>query len=268
MTDAPSQIAGKIALEARNLSKVYPHSAGPLTAIEKVNLTVRDGEIVSIVGPSGCGKTTLLRLLAGLNKPDGGSVAITKNSNASRTSGRTSFVFQKPLLFPWRTVEENVLLPIEVQAAGSPAEVGARCTQLLNSLGLSNFRHSHPNQLSGGMAQRASIARALINEPEILFLDEPLSAVDEITRERLWLDFRRLWRERHLSIVLVTHSIREAVFFGDRVLVMSPRPGTIIGEISVALSTRSAETLYHSDYTALCDSVRQALGRTKDEPPK
>lgn len=262
MTLAFPQLAKTHVLEARNLSKVFPHSKGNLTAIKNVNLAVRQGEIVSIVGPSGCGKTTLLRLLAGLIETNTGSVVIARRSGKETGRVRTSFVFQKPLLFPWRTVEMNILLPIEVHATDSAVEAASRCTELLASLGLANFRHSRPAELSGGMTQRVNIARALVSEPEILFLDEPLSAVDEITRERLWVDFRRLWRERSLSVVLVTHSIREAVFLGDRVLVMSDRPGTIIGEIYTSLEHRNAETLFHADYVGLCESVRQKLGQS------
>lgn len=252
-----STSTSSIVLEARDVSKIFGDKGEEVVALRDVNLNLRKAEIVSIVGPSGCGKTTLLRLLAQLQRPTEGSIFLSPSAKKSRPT--CSFVFQKTLLFPWRTAAENIFLPHELNTA-LDANVRARCKELIDAVGLTGFESAYPSQLSGGMSQRVNIARALINNPDIVYLDEPLSAVDEITRERLWVDFRRLWRERGVSALLVTHSIREAVFFSQRTLVMTSRPGTIAADINIDLPEhRSAETLYQPEFAAICERVREAL---------
>jgi NitT/TauT family transport system ATP-binding protein len=254
-----SQSHEPLVLTARDLSKTYIHPDRRLTAIEHINLAIGRAEIVAIVGPSGCGKTTLLKLLARLSQPTTGTIT-WQNAKPPRSS----FVFQKPLLLPWRTVEQNIVLPFEIRRGANAKTALDRSRALLDVLGLREFAAAYPNELSGGMAQRASIARALVDEPDILFLDEPLSAVDEIRREGLWSDFRELWNERHVPAVWVTHNVREAVFLADRVLVMSAAPGTIKIEVSITLpKARDEKILFSQEFIALTKRIRDALENSK-----
>jgi len=239
-------------LVAHDVSRVYTDRGTSLRALENVSLTLNARETLSIVGPSGCGKTTLMKILSGLDRPTTGNVSFGKSASA--------FVFQKPLLFPWRTILENVLVPAYLNGKRPSVTDRARATELLAALGLEGFANAYPSQMSSGMAMRTSLARALFTEPKLLFLDEPLSAVDELTRERLWIDFRRMWQARGIAVVLVTHSIREAVFLGDRVLVMSPRPGRIISEHQVHLQIPRDERIFETPaYTETCAAIRSAL---------
>lgn len=250
-------------LEAHNLCKIFKHDSHDVEAVSDVSLSVGAGEIVAVVGPSGCGKTTLLRLLAGLEPLSGGSISLSEPSPGKAMTH--AFVFQKPLLFQWRTVLENTYLFSQLNGRQICEGDVIRAKSILASLGLSGFEQARPNQLSGGMAQRVNLARALFTNPRLLFLDEPLSAVDELARERLWVDFRRVWRERNISAVLVTHSIREAVFLGDKVLVMSPRPGRVTAAISIRLpAERNSTVLYDHAFQEICAQIRQAL----ELPPK
>lgn len=238
--------ADRIAVRLRGAGKVYPDG---LRALDPIDLTVRAGEFVTLFGPSGCGKSTLLRLVAGLSAPTEGSVDIASfrsppesGSGAARhdhargassarpaEAGGMAFVFQQPTLMPWTDVVRNVRLPLDL--AGIDA--GARVHDALQLVGLSEFAHAYPRQLSGGMQMRASIARALVTAPQLLLMDEPFGALDEITRNRLDRDVRELWARRNLTVLFVTHSIYEAVFLSTRVLVMSPRPGRIVGELTI-----------------------------------
>jgi NitT/TauT family transport system ATP-binding protein len=206
---------------------------GSVVAIESVSLTVRPGEFVSLLGPSGCGKSTLLKAIARLVKPTGGSIT------RPYAELRTSFMFQKPLLLAWRTTLDNVLLPVEIQRGGSTVDPVDRrnALRMLDLVRLSEFADSYPHQLSGGMQQRAALARALMCDPDVLLLDEPFGALDELTRDVLNEEMIRIWqsKETRLSTVLmVTHSIPEAVTMSDRVVVMSARPARVVEDVPVA----------------------------------
>jgi NitT/TauT family transport system ATP-binding protein len=206
---------------------------GPVVAIESVSLTVGRGEFVSLLGPSGCGKSTLLKAIARLVKPTGGNIA------RPYADLRTSFMFQKPLLLPWRTTLDNVLLPVEIQRGGTTVDPVDRrnALRMLELVRLSEFADSYPHQLSGGMQQRAALARALMCDPDVLLLDEPFGALDELTRDVLNEEMIRIWqsKETRLSTVLmVTHSIPEAVTMSDRVVVMSARPARVVEDVPVA----------------------------------
>jgi NitT/TauT family transport system ATP-binding protein len=205
---------------------------GSVVAIESLSLTVRRGEFVSLLGPSGCGKSTLLKAIARLVQPTGGRIT------RPYADLRTGFMFQKPLLLPWRTTLDNVLLPVEIERSGAASDPGERrnAQRMLDLVRLSDFANSYPHQLSGGMQQRAALARALMCDPEVLLLDEPFGALDELTREVLNEELIRIWqsRETRLSTVLmVTHSIPEAVTMSDRVIVLSSRPARLIDDVVV-----------------------------------
>ena len=202
-------------------------------ALQNISLAVGEREFVTVVGPSGCGKSTLLKLIAGLLPASAGRIAVGGSVVAAPRTD-IGIVFQNPILLPWRTVMENVLLPAEVQ--GRPlAQARTRARELLAMVGLADFEDKYPMELSGGMQQRAAISRALVCDPSILLMDEPFGALDAMTREQMNLDLQRIWREAGKTVVLITHSIPEAVFLGDRVIVMSPRPGRIVRVIDVPM---------------------------------
>jgi NitT/TauT family transport system ATP-binding protein len=229
-------------------------------ALKDANLEIASGEFISLIGPSGCGKTTLLRLLADLIQPTSGSIQIGgKSPEEARKSRAYGYVFQAPTLFEWRTVMQNIMLPLEVM--GFPkTEHKARAEKMLSLVGLEKFARNYPWQLSGGMQQRVSIARALAFDPQLLFMDEPFGALDEITRENLNLELLRLWRETGKTIIFVTHSIPEAVFLSTRIVVMTPRPGKIETVIPVGLPhPRNFETRETPEFFAIATQVREAL---------
>ncbi len=200
-------------------------------ALSDINVDVGEGEFVTVVGPSGCGKTTLLRILGGLLRRTSGDVLLT-GSPVDGPRRDIGIVFQNAILLPWRTVLENVMLPAEV--LGLPREkYRERALDLLKMVGLQGFDDKYPMELSGGMQQRAAITRALLHDPAILLMDEPFGALDAMTREQMNLELQRIWRESGKTILLITHSIPEAVFLGDRILVMTPRPGRLAQVISV-----------------------------------
>ena len=206
---------------------------GSVVAIESLSLTVRRGEFVSLLGPSGCGKSTLLKVIARLVRPTGGRIA------RSYDDMRTGFMFQKPLLLPWRTTLDNVLLPVEIQRGGNTVDSVERrnALRMLDLVRLGDFAQAYPHQLSGGMQQRAALARALMCDPDVLLLDEPFGALDELTRDVLNDEMIRIWqsKETRLSTVLmVTHSIPEAVIMSDRVIVLSSRPARLIEDVAVS----------------------------------
>ncbi|GBD42984.1 Taurine import ATP-binding protein TauB [bacterium HR40] len=260
VASAPRERTGDPALvSVRAVSMVY---ADGTVALENATLDVGAGEFVSLIGPSGCGKTTLLRLLADLAEPTSGTIAIAGRSPAEARRARAyGYVFQAPTLMDWRTVRGNVLLPLEVM--GFPkAEREERARRMLALVGLERFADHYPWQLSGGMQQRVSIARALAFDPQLLFMDEPFGALDEITRENLNLELLRLWRETGKTVIFVTHSIPEAVFLSTRIVVMTPRPGKIETVIPVDLpQPRSFETRETRRFFELATEVREALRR-------
>ena len=213
-------------------------------ALKSVELSIRRGEFVSIVGPSGCGKSTLLRMIAGLTETSSGSLLVEETAPvvARRSRGDVAFVFQDPTLLSWRTVERNVSLPLELKS--HPAEErGAVVSAALEMVGLTEFRCSFPNQLSGGMRMRVSIARAIVTEPGLLLMDEPFGSLDEISRQRLNEEISELWQRDRWTGLFVTHNVAEAVFLSQRVLVMSPRPGRLVADIAVPFEYPRAPTL-------------------------
>lgn len=236
-TDRPAprgepQVAPRVVCTA--VAKTFPASGGPLAALEPLDLTLEAGSVTALVGPSGCGKSTLLRIVAGLEQPDrGGSVRIGDDDPLEvRRRGELAIAFQDASLLPWRTAASNVALAQRL--AHQPVD-RERIDELLRTVGLAGFERSRPAELSGGMRQRAAIARCLITEPRLLLLDEPFGAVDELTRRRLNIELPPLWSGAQTTTLLVTHSISEAVLLADRVLVMSPRPGTIVADLPVDL---------------------------------
>ena len=243
------------------ISHYYTRGFGFTQSLSDISFNLHAGEILSIVGSSGCGKSTLLRIVAGLISPSEGKVLIEeKNPVRYRSESGIGFAFQKPVLFPWKTVLENILLPVEIRLGRVENHERVRALSLLEMLGISGFEDSYPSQLSGGMLQRAAIARALMNQPRLLLLDEPFSALDEITRENLWIDFSEVWRSQKLTVLLVTHSIREAVFLSDRVLVMSPRPGQVKAEFLIPLpQERTRAVTISKEFVELCEEVRGKL---------
>lgn len=223
------------ALEARGLDLVFQTADGPVHALKGVDLTIARGDFVSFIGPSGCGKTTFLRVAADLEQPTGGEMRVNGVSPAAAREARAyGYVFQAAGLFPWRTIGRNIALPLEIM--GYPAaERAARVARVLEMVELTGFERKYPWQLSGGMQQRASIARALAFDADILLMDEPFGALDEIVRDRLNEQLRDLWARTGKTIVFVTHSIPEAVYLSTRIVVMSPRPGRVTDVIESPL---------------------------------
>jgi NitT/TauT family transport system ATP-binding protein len=211
----------------QGVSKVFSGAGLEITALVGIDLAVEQGQFVSILGPSGCGKSTLLRIVGGLLPPSSGTVAVNgKSPAAAQRNKEIGFVFQSPALLPWRTVLQNVELPLEVNRAANRA-VGPSSAALLDLVGLGAFRDSYPHQLSGGMQQRVAIARALVFSPDILLMDEPFGALDEITRAAMRYELLRIWEQATSTVVFVTHSIAEAIILSDFVVVVARQPGRI-----------------------------------------
>ena len=225
----------------KNFDKVH--------ALKEVNLDIATGEFVTIVGPSGCGKSTLLRIIAGLISTHG----------SVKKPDKGAFVFQDAALLPWRTVQKNAELLMELEDGFSKQERISRVSSALQQVGLSGFEKSYPHQLSGGMKMRLSLARALVLRPEYLLLDEPLSAVDELTRELLQEEIHALWKEENFTAILVTHNVAEAVFLSNRVVVMSPRPGEIIHVVDVPFKKRDQLLRSKAQFTKLVSEISGKL---------
>ena len=247
-------------IEASGVVKIYPTVSGePVLALNQVNLSVEEGEFVCLVGPSGCGKSTLLRLLAGLDRADAGHFSLAGRP-IDGPSSEVGVVFQQATLLPWFTIWQNVTLPVRVGGRTLHSRETA-IRELIRIAGLQGFENKYPYELSGGMQQRAAIVRALACDPKLLLLDEPFGSLDALTREKMNAELQRIWLASRKTVVLITHSIDEAVFLGDRVVVMSPRPGRIIRELTVHLPRPrlAAETFGHPEHIALAREIRGLL---------
>jgi NitT/TauT family transport system ATP-binding protein len=230
----------------------------PVNALTGVNLNIRNGEFICVVGPSGCGKTTLMRILAGLERGSAGTVTIEQEPITGPRED-IAVVFQQATLLPWFTVLENVLLPARLKGERT-SKTRSRASELLHLVGLGEFERKYPFELSGGMQQRVSICRALLRDPKILLMDEPFGALDALSREALNIELLRIWGEQHKTILFITHSIPEAVFLGERVVVMSPRPGRITSVMPIEIeSPRTIHTMGTAEFGKTCDAIRAAL---------
>jgi NitT/TauT family transport system ATP-binding protein len=247
-------------VELTGVSKRF--ARGRTVALEEIDLTIEAGELVSLIGPSGCGKSTLLRVIGDLIQPTTGKIVVNgKPAHQARLDRDYGIVFQDAVLYDWRTVTKNIALPLEM-FGWSRQRRAKRVREMLSLVELTGFEDHYPWQLSGGMQQRVSIARALSFSPALLLMDEPFGALDEMTRERLNMELLRIWQETGSTIVFVTHSITEAVFLSTRVVVMSPRPGKIAELVEVDLpQPRTAETREDPRYFELVTVVREALAR-------
>ena len=273
-TDKESQMSSKndkgeeqaLAVQVRDASLIYNAADAPVHAISHIDMAIKPGEFVSLIGPSGCGKTTLLRVIADLEHVTSGEVLVNGvTPHQARLARAYGYIFQSPALFPWRTVLANVQLPLQIHGR-SAADSRAIAMEQLARVNLNGFEGKYPWQLSGGMQQRVSIARALSFEPRILMMDEPFGALDEITRDRLNEQLQQLWLRERRTVVFVTHSIAEAVYLSTRILVMSPRPGRIVREIESPLpDERDLGMRDSSTFIDIAHRVREALAEGHDE---
>jgi NitT/TauT family transport system ATP-binding protein len=249
----------KPVIVVQNLSAIFPNGNGGLQALKEVSFTVDYQEFVCVLGPSGSGKSTLLRILAGLLPATEGQVLYEGQPviGPRRSAG---FVFQKANLMPWRTVLENIILPLELTDITQEL-ARQKAQEMVELVGLSGFEDSLPRDLSGGMAQRVAIARSLIHDPDVLFLDEPFGALDALTRERMGIELLRIWHARRKTVIMVTHSISEALFLADRVMVLSQRPGQLHMDLQVDLPRPRRENMrYTPEFGVLARRVRTAIG--------
>ncbi|MDP0397811.1 ABC transporter ATP-binding protein [Tsukamurella strandjordii] len=248
------------AISVSDLTVTFSSKRGTTTALEGIDMTVADGEFVTIAGPSGCGKSTLLKVIAGLTDSSQGEVRL-RGKVVSGPQREIGYVFQRAALLEWRNVRKNILLQAEMR--GMPKQDAAqRCDHLLEMTGLTGFANAMPYELSGGMQQRVSLCRALMHEPKVLLMDEPFGALDALTREKMNVELHRIWRETGTTVVLVTHSVAEAVYLANRVVVMSPRPGRIVEELAVDLPAERdySETMERSEFIHIANRVRELLG--------
>ncbi len=263
------------AIDLRGVSKRYLTRGGEVEAVSSLSLAIRAGEFVAVIGPSGCGKSTLLKMVAGIETPTAGTITVEGGTpDQARRRRLFGVVFQDPVLLPWRTLEGNVSLPLEIVGSRRP-ERARSARELIELVGLAGFEASLPAQLSGGMKQRAAIARALILNPSILLLDEPFGALDEYTRNQLNLELLRIWSQSRVTALLITHSIQEAVLLADRVVVLTPRPARVAMEVDVTLPrprqlaqlrTRECFELVGRVSAALYDRLEREAGRERGEP--
>jgi len=254
-----SQPIGQHLITIQQLEKTYVTTRGDTVhALQDINLTIREGEFVTVVGPSGCGKSTLLKILGGLLAKSSGRISL-KGTPVDGPRRDIGIIFQTPVLLPWYTVLENTLLPIRVLGLERNAYV-ERARDLLRLVGLEGFEHRYPFELSGGMQQRSAITRALIHDPAILLMDEPFGALDAMTRETMNLELLRIWQEAQKTVFFITHSIPEAVFLADRVVVMSARPGTVLREIPVRLPRpRDLDMMGQAEFVEAARTIRHLL---------
>lgn len=256
MTSSP-----EIALEVRGLSIAFVETDGSLEVLDNLSFAVEANSFVCVIGPSGGGKSTLLRALSGLLTPSAGEIIFPQQTHSGQQIG---MVFQKPNLMPWRTLFQNVSLPLEL--AGKPkAEILKTTQEMIDLVGLHGFEKSYPHELSGGMAQRVAIARSLVQDPEILLLDEPFGQLDALTRERMGEELLRIWGEKRKTVLMVTHSISEAVYLADRVLVMTRRPAQISLDLPIPLPRpRTEEMRFSPEFSQLSQWVHKQLSQNDD----
>jgi NitT/TauT family transport system ATP-binding protein len=255
---APAIATGPAGLAARLRGVTKTYDSG-VKALGPIDLDVGRGEFVSLVGPSGCGKSTALRLIAGLSSPTSGTVEVARRSTPARAGHSIGFVFQEPTLMPWARVCDNVRLPLKLEKMPA-AQADARVADALRQVGLAEFAAAYPRELSGGMKMRVSLARALVTDPDILLMDEPFAALDEITRFRLNNDLLELWRNLKKTVIFVTHSVFESVYLSERVVVMTQRPGRIGAEIAIdSAAPRNEEFRTSAAYGEYCRKVSAAL---------
>ncbi len=246
-------------VEVRDLAKTYPAKSGPVRALEQVSFDVHDGEFVTVVGPSGCGKSTALKIVAGLIPRSSGTVKVFGEPVVGPIPD-VGMVFQAPVLLKWRTVLDNILFSIDILRRDRKQYLGV-AQDLLRLVGLAGFERAYPRELSGGMQQRVAIARALIHNPTLLLMDEPFGALDVMTREQMNLELMRIWSENRKTTILITHSIQEAVFLADRVVVMTPRPGRVAAIVEVDLPRpRLPESRLSPAFLELAQHVAKLIG--------
>jgi NitT/TauT family transport system ATP-binding protein len=256
--------ASALAVSLRAVTKVFDNG---VTALGPLDLAIPKGAFVSLLGPSGCGKSTALRVIAGLTSPTSGEVEVSHHAGDGQPGHSIGFVFQEPTLMPWTTVAENVRLPLKL-ANIAAAESDGRIAEALSRVGLADFADAYPRELSGGMKMRVSLARALVTDPDILLMDEPFAALDEITRFRLNNDLLMLWRKLNKTVVFVTHSVFESVYLSQRVVVMTQRPGRIGADIAIETSEpRGEEFRTSAGYGEYCRRVSAALAPSYEGQP-
>jgi NitT/TauT family transport system ATP-binding protein len=248
-------------ISVEGVTKRFGLGSDGVTALDDVSLEIPSGGFVALVGPSGCGKSTLLRLIAGLEQPTSGGLTIDgKGPAQARKAGALGVAFQDSALLPWRSVTDNIRLPLQIVTPRKGVDVDQEITALIELVGLKGFEKARPGQLSGGMRQRVSIARALVAHPRVLLLDEPFGALDQMTRYRLNVELQRIWTERATTTVLVTHSVEEAVFLADTLVVMTPRPGKIRAVIDVPIARpRNEGTMRSDEFRATVDKAVEQL---------
>ena len=253
---APALAPGPPVVTLDGVGKTF---ANGVVALDRFSLDVRPGEFLAVLGPSGCGKSTALRIIAGLSEPTSGTIRWPAGEGATAAGARRiGFVFQEPTLMPWATAAANVRLPLKLM--GLQADSQARVDAALARVGLAGFAASYPRELSGGMKMRTSIARALVTEPDLLLMDEPFAALDEITRFRLNNDLLALWQSLRKTVVFVTHSVFESVYLAQRIVVMTPRPGRVFTELAIdAPYPRDERFRTSAEYAAYCRRVSEAL---------
>lgn len=254
------QPARPVLLDIDGLTVTYASSRGPVTAVNNLSTKVHAGEFVSVLGPSGCGKSTLLGVVSGLLRPTAGQAKL-EGSAITGPRADVGVVFQRPTLLPWLTVLENVLVPVRTMRL-PVKQYTERAEALIEMVGLTRFRNHYPNELSGGMQQRVGIVRALVHDPKLLLMDEPFAALDAMTREKMSLELQRIWTEAKKTVLFITHSIPEAVFLSDRIVVMSSSPGRIVEDIACDIARpRTLDTLEQPGFTAACNRLRRLFDK-------
>jgi len=262
-SEFPNDTAVETFIDVKDVSLIYRSESGPIHAVQSVSFTVRRNEFISLIGPSGCGKSSLLKLLGDLTPPSSGSILVGNEApEALRRRRHVGFLFQDSTLLPWQTVIENVIFLSKL--AGQDRQLD-RARELIKAVGLGGFEHAMPHELSGGMKQRVAIARALMLDPLLLLMDEPFGALDEITREKMNLELLRIWSKNRKTVVFVTHSISEAVFLSDRVIVMSARPGRIQSIVDIDLPRpRHDDMRYEARAQSLTRELHKELQRAEE----